>query len=143
MKVGEIAKLKQIELQTVNPEQSVHQAVGTLVEHNIGALPVCDGTGALVGIITERDVLRLCAREHPQEIMQLTVGEVMTRDLVIGVPDDDIEYVMRVMTERRIRHLPILEEQKLVGIISIGDVVKAKMDESSTELRFLRDYVTQ
>ncbi len=143
MKVRDIAKLNEIELQTISPERSVQEAVARLVEHNIGALPVCDDEGRLAGIITERDVLRLVAGESVAEAMGKTVGEVMTRELVIGVPDDDIEYVMRVMTEHRIRHFPVLDGERLAGIISIGDVVKAKMEESTTELRFLRDYVTQ
>lgn len=141
MKVGDISKLAAIELQTISPDRPVQEAVARLVEYNIGALPVCEQDGRVVGIITERDVLRLVGDQSVASAMGKTVGDVMTRDLVIGVPDDDIGYVMRVMTERRIRHLPILDGDRLTGIISIGDVVKAKMEESSTELRFLRDYV--
>ena len=141
MKVGDISKLAAIELQTISPDRPVQEAVARLVERNIGALPVCEQDGRVVGIITERDVLRLVADQPVADAMGKAVGEIMTRDLVIGVPDDDIGYVMRVMTEHRIRHLPILDGERLVGIISIGDVVKAKMEESSTELRFLRDYV--
>ena len=143
MKVGAITKLEDIELQTISPERSVQDAVARLVEHNIGALPVCADDGRLVGIITERDVLRLVADRPVPDAVTSSVADAMTRELVIGVPDDDIEYVMRVMTEHRIRHLPILDGKRLAGIISIGDVVKAKMEESTTELRFLRDYVAQ
>ena len=143
MKVGDITKLEDIALQTISPKRSVQDAVARLVEHNIGALPVCDDDGRLVGIITERDVLRLVADRPVPDAVTSLVADAMTRELVIGVPDDDIEYVMRVMTEHRIRHLPILDGERLAGIISIGDVVKAKMEESTTELRFLRDYVAQ
>ena len=143
MEVRDITKLSGLGLQTISPECSVHEVVKRLVEHNIGALPVCDDGGALVGIITERDVLKLSAGDKVETALAKPVSEVMTRDLVIGVRDDTIEYVMQVMTEHRIRHLPIVEGEELVGIISIGDVVKAELEESSTEIRYLRDYVAQ
>ena len=143
MKVRDIAKLNPLDLQTITPDRPVHEAIGRLVEHNIGALPVCDSAGELVGILTERDILRLCAGQDLTTVMEQSVADAMTTNLIIGVPDDTVAYVMQVMTERRIRHLPILEDRKLVNIISIGDVVKAKLDESSSEIRFLRDYLTQ
>jgi len=141
MRVWEILRQKPVGTHTISPDHSVQDAVRTLVEHNIGALPVCDRYGNLVGIITERDVLRLAARDDWQEIAARKVSEVMTRDLVIGLPEDRVDDVMHVMTEKRIRHLPILDEHRLVGIISIGDVVKAQLDASSTEIRYLRDYM--
>lgn len=142
MKISDLTKLNPIGLQTIDPDSSVHAAVRKLVEHNIGALPVVDGSGSLVGIITERDVLRLMAGDTCADALNGTVGAAMTSDLVIGVPDDDVDYVMRVMTERRIRHFPILDDGKLVGIISIGDLVKAKHDDAETAIRFMRDYMS-
>ena len=141
MKISEIAKLSTIELKTIAPENSVKDAVSVLNEFNIGALPVCDEAGSLVGILSERDVLRLCGGKDVGGDLEQPVRAVMTKDLIVGVPGDDVDYVMRVMTENRIRHLPILEDGKLVGIISIGDVVKAKHEATETEVRFLRDYV--
>jgi CBS domain-containing protein len=140
MKVGDIVKERP--LRTIDPASTVQAAIKILNEHNIGALPVCDRDGTLVGIITERDVLRLCDRPDCAGALQQKVGDVMTRNLMICVPDDSIENAMHVMTNKRIRHLPILDGRKLVGILSIGDVVKAKLDDAATEIRFLRDYVT-
>ncbi len=142
MKVADITKLKPMPLQTISPEHTVHEATRKLVDYNIGALPVCDDDGDLVGIITERDILRLAAREDCQETASMKVRQAMTHSLIIAVPSDRIDSVMHVMTERRIRHLPVLEGRRLIDIISIGDVVKAKMNESDTEIRFLRDYLT-
>jgi len=142
MRVRDIYKTKPVRLQTILPEQSVHDAVKQLNQHNIGGLPVCDDSGDLVGIITERDIMRLCADVECATAMARRVGAVMTRNLVTATADDSVESVMRTMTERRIRHLPILEGNQLVNIISIGDVVKSQLDEFSTENRFLRDYVT-
>lgn len=141
MKIHEITKHSNVAIQTIGPEKTVHSAARKLVEYNIGALPVCDDTGELIGIISERDILRLCAGEEPKAAMEQKVAAVMTRNLVTSAPDDDVEHAMRVMTERRIRHLPILENDHLVNIISIGDLVKSKLEGAATEIRFLRDYV--
>lgn len=141
MKIRDIRKSSPVELQTISPEQTVHEAIRLLCKHNIGALPVLDVEGALVGIVSERDVLRLCSRDDCLDALTLRVRDVMTRDLVISVLDDSLDYVMRVMTERRVRHLPVLEDGRMVAIVSIGDVVKAQYEEKETEIRFLRDYM--
>jgi len=141
MKIRDIRKSTPTGLQTISPGQTVHEAIQLLCHHNIGALPVVDDDGELVGIVSERDVLRLCAHDDCQDKLKLRVREVMTREVVISVPEDGLDYVMRVMTERRVRHLPVLEEQRLIAIISIGDVVKAQYEEQETEIRFLRDYM--
>ena len=142
MKIGEIEQLKIIELQVTAPEKRVHDAAQQLVEYNIGSLPVCEQDGTLVGIITERDILRVCACSDPGDSMNQRVSEVMTTDVVVCVPNDDLEYALSVMTEHRVRHLPVLDNQKLVNVISIGDLVKSKLDGATAEIRFLRDYVT-
>ena len=96
--------------------------------------------GVVMGIITERDILRETA-ERCEEIRDRLVGEVMTRDVIIGVPDDDLDYVMGVMTKNRIRHLPVMDESGLIGIISIGDVVNAHLRNTAFENRMLKDYI--
>lgn len=141
MKIRDIQKSSPVPLQTVSPDHTVQQAVELMCEHNIGALPVLDLEGSLVGILSERDVLRLLCRKDGAAGLSLKVRDVMTRDLVISVADDSLDYVMHVMTERRVRHLPVLEDRRLVAIVSIGDVVKAQHDEKETEIRFLRDYM--
>lgn len=142
MKIGEIRKLSSNGLQTISADATVHTAVKKLVEYNIGALPVTDESGELVGIITERDILRCVAANDAQSALQQKVAAIMSRNLVVSDPGNDVEYAMHVMTNKRIRHLPILVDDRLVDILSIGDVVKAKLDVSDEENRFLRDYVT-
>ena len=140
MKVCDIVKERP--LSTIVPEKTVQEAIKILNDYNIGALPVCNAHSELVGIITERDILRLLGKPDYARALQQKVADVMTKNLIICVPDDTVENAMHVMTNNRIRHLPIIEGRKLIGILSIGDVVKAKLDDASTEVRFLRDYVT-
>jgi CBS domain-containing protein len=133
---------------TIGADATLHDAVLRLNEHGIGALVVTGDDGEVRGILTERDILRVCGErslflggsgdggEHP-----LLVGDAMTADVVVGVPRDRIDYVMGVMTERRIRHLPIVEDGQLVGMISIGDVVNAQVVEAEFEIRMLKGYV--
>ena len=140
MKIEGISKLSATGLQTISPDRTVLEASKKLVEFNIGALPVCDSEGGLVGIITERDILRETAK-HGSEAVGNKVAGVMTRNVRTCTADDDIETAMRIMTERRIRHLPVLANGDLVDIISIGDLVKSKLDGANEEIRLLRDYV--
>ena len=140
MKIAEISKIGNVTLQTVSPDKTLHEVAKKLVEFNIGALPVCDAEGGLVGIITERDILRATAGEGARAV-DAKVAAVMTRNIVTVVADDDVERAMRIMTERRIRHLPVLKDGGLVDIVSIGDLVKAKLDGATEEIRHLRDYV--
>jgi CBS domain-containing protein len=140
MKIVEIDKLKRVKLQTIDPEKSVHEASRKLVQFNIGALPVCDAEGGLIGIVTERDILRATANDG-SNALGLKVAAIMTRQVITCTDEEEVESAMEVMTERRIRHLPVLREGRLVNIISIGDLVKATLDESRQEIRYLRDYV--
>ena len=140
MKIVEIDKLRRVKLQTIEPETTVHDASRKLVQFNIGALPVCDAEGGLIGIITERDILRATAKEG-SGALTLKVAAIMTRQVITCVDEEEVESAMQVMTERRIRHLPVLKEGRLVNIISIGDLVKATLDASRQEIRYLRDYV--
>jgi len=122
-----------------SPADPLDQAVGCLVENNIGSLVVMDG-GQMVGIITERDILRAC-KVGRGSVAGQTVRERMTADPVVGNLDDDLAEVMGVMTRRRIRHLPVLEGNELVGLVSIGDVVKAQHAELSQENHYLKCYI--
>ncbi|RMD94862.1 MAG: CBS domain-containing protein [Calditrichaeota bacterium] len=140
MKIKDILESKGHEVITINMNKTVHDAIKVLVEHNIGALLVLDDKGELQGIISERDILRESA-ERSHLLKQTKVKDIMTRDLIIGLPDDDIEYTMGIMTQNRIRHLPILENDKIVGMISIGDVVKAQLTESEYTNRYLKQYM--
>jgi CBS domain-containing protein len=139
--IGDVMTHGVAKLQTIDPASTVKQAVDLLNQHNIGALPVCDAGGRLVGIITERDVLRLCGSDGIAGLDTHMVSEVMTPSPLVGVPDDTVAYVMRIMTEHRIRHLPVMDGGRLVGITSIGDVVKAQLEETNAEVSYLREYV--
>lgn len=140
MKIAEIGKLQNVKLQTIAPEKTILDASRKLVQYNIGALPVCDTEGSLVGIITERDILRVTAKDGGDGVGH-KVAAIMSRQVYTCVADDDIETAMQVMTDQRVRHLPVLRDGRLVNIISIGDLVKATLDESQEENRHLRNYV--
>jgi CBS domain-containing protein len=140
MKIKDILGSKGVQVVTVRPQATIHDAMTLLVSHGIGSLMVTDEQGKIVGIITERDILRECAA-HNERVKETNVQGVMTTNLIIGVPDDDLGYVMGIMTQNRIRHLPILIGERLEGIISIGDVVKAQLQETEFENRYLKDYI--
>lgn len=139
MKIRDILRTKGHDVVTTSPDETVLAAMLVLVKHNIGSVVVVEG-GEIRGILTERDVLRLGAKD-PAKLSTTKVGDVMTTNLVIGVLDDDLEYVMGVMSRNRIRHLPVLEDDQLVGILSIGDVVNTCRKNAETENRYLKDYI--
>jgi len=140
MKVKDILKTKGPEVITIWEEKSLQDGIDTMVQNKVGALMVINAGGKLTGIITERDVLR-AYHTHPDAAGSLAIKEIMTRNVIIGDAEDSIDYVESVMTENRVRHLPILSDKRLIGIISIGDVVKASSKESKTENRYLKDYI--
>ena len=117
-----------------------------LVRYNIGSLIVCEpdlGKGSeprVLGIITERDILRVRATRHAP-LEQVRVAAVMSTELVTASPENHIEHAMELMTQRRVRHLPVLSQGRLVGIVSIGDVVKAQHDALVNENHFMKSYI--
>ena len=136
MKIEEILRSKGHDVITITGTESVLDAAQLLVEHGIGGLVVMEGQSP-TGILTERDILRLTARA-PGELHAIQVGAVMTRELITATPDDRLADMMDVMTENNIRHLPVLEGDRLAGIISIGDLVNAcrvLAEEENSELR--------
>jgi CBS domain-containing protein len=149
MRIADILRQKGSGVVTIEADKTIHDAIKILNEHRIGAVVVTDQKGSVQGILSERDILRQCG-EHcvrlgnppkADEDCPSLVRDIMTTDLIIGIPDDEISYVMGIMTKNKIRHLPILDDAKLVGIISIGDVVSASIDETQAENRMLTDYV--
>jgi CBS domain-containing protein len=140
MTLRDILKTKGSHVHSIGPDQTVLEAVAVLVEHRIGALLVRDGDGAAAGIISERDVLREC-RHHGAELGRILVRDVMTRDLVVCGLDDDVEHAMGLVTRNRVRHLPVMEGVQVAGMISIGDLVKASLDETQYENRYLKEYI--
>lgn len=124
---------------TCSPGNTLEDVIRELVQRNIGSLIVVDGE-SMVGIITERDILRATAR-YASAAGAVTVAECMTSAPVTAAPDAAIEDVMGLMTARRIRHLPVMDDGRLVGIVSIGDIVKAQHDALSQENHYLKSYL--
>jgi CBS domain-containing protein len=143
MDVERILDTKGRKVVTTRPDTSVAEAVSRLRAEGIGAMVVLSGSGRLDGIISERDVVRGLAR-HGRTVLDLKVADLMTRAVTTCSPKDTVKAVMAVMTERRVRHLPVVEAGRLLGIVSIGDVVKNRLDEMELEVNVLRDaYLTR
>jgi CBS domain-containing protein len=140
MKAKEILEKKGTHVWTISENSTIKEVLGLLVNHNIGAAVVLDDRGGISGIISERDIARECYR-NSENIEQTRVSAVMTKKLIVAAPEDELDYLMGVMTNNRIRHVPIVARGKLEGIISIGDVVKAQLRDTQYENRYLRDYM--
>lgn len=139
MKVRDVLLAKGDHVFTVSPHQTMQDVVRVLMAHRIGALLVVDERRT-VGIVTERDVLRECL-DGADQLDEILVRDAMTRELIVGAPGDDIDAALALMTSRRIRHLPIIDGGQIAGLISIGDAVKAMLDETAYENGFLKDYI--
>jgi CBS domain-containing protein len=126
---------------TVSPDATVRDLLALLSEHNVGALVVSGDGSTVDGIVSERDVVRRLHENN--DLLTATVSSIMTGDVRTCTPDDRLDDLMSVMTDRRIRHVPVCEEDQLVGIISIGDVVKHKIDALQFERDQLDSYVHQ
>lgn len=140
MKLKDIIKTKGTTVFSIHPEKSVRDAVDMLVRYKIGAVLVMEDARP-VGIFTERDTLRVVASDAGR-LGEILIEAVMTTDLIVGDPEDDVEIAMHVMTEKRIRHLPVLVDGSLAGMVSIGDLVKSQHDEKTVTIRYLKDYIT-
>jgi len=140
MKVRDILETKGSDVVTIKHDDSLFRALEIFATNKVGSLLVLDAERKIVGIVAPRDLLMEVLKRCTQ-LEQVKVEEVMTRELIIGTLDDNLEYVQTIMTENRIRHLPILDGARLAGIVSIGDVVKAHLKEIHAENRYLRDYM--
>jgi CBS domain-containing protein len=136
MTVATILARKGIKVVTVRPEQTLREALAMLAAHSIGALVVTDGTGTLVGILSERDIVREAVRN--ERFFDLAVSAIMTKNVITGQPADDLTAVATTMTNKRFRHLPVLDGGKVVGVVSLGDVVKTQRDEYLGEVDTLQ-----
>jgi CBS domain-containing protein len=141
MKAASILARKGNTVVTISPDASIREAMQLLIKHGIGSLIVMDKMREVAGIITERDIFRL-TYEHGGKIMDIPVRAVMTKDLIVAVPSDSLDYLKSLITENRIRHLPVMNEGKLVGLISIGDIIREEISEAAVENRYLKDYIT-
>lgn len=141
VRVGAILDRKGDEVFTIAPDASIAEASRTLRERNIGALVVSSDGRDVGGILSERDIVRQMADEGADGL-QRSVSEVMTTDVTTCSRERTADELMALMTNSRIRHVPVVEEGRMVGIISIGDVVKSRMDELETKAQALEEYVT-
>jgi CBS domain-containing protein len=138
--LSKILKNKGSDVVSVAPNDTVLAVSRVLTERGIGAALVRDAAGALLGIISERDIVRGMANQG-QGTTQLPAEKLMTRDLVTVTPQTRVTEAMELITQRRIRHLPVLENGRLVGLVSIGDLVKLRIDEAEHEAAELKAYV--
>lgn len=124
----------------IEPTATLTAAAQLLCKHRIGAVVIRGAAGRLAGILSERDIVRAIT-EHGAEALALPVGQVMTRDVVTAGEDETIADIMERMTSRKFRHLPVVSGGKLIGLVSIGDVVKQRVEEVERESEALRDYI--
>lgn len=141
MYVSDILKAKGDKVITLGSAAPVSAAVALLAENRIGAVLVTDDAGGIAGILSERDVVR-AMHVHREKVFAKTVGELMTHEVVTCDPKDPVAAIMGMMTSQRFRHVPVLDAGKLVGMISIGDVVKSRIEEAQSEVEALRHYIS-
>lgn len=140
MFVSDILSQKGGAVFTVSPTASVAEISQQLSARRIGSVLVLDADGSVAGIVSERDLMRALAR-HGAKAMELEARQVMTREVVTCDPDDSIDGVMQTMTDGRFRHLPVVRHGELLGLVSIGDVVKARLEEAQHETEALKAYI--
>ena len=140
MIIASILQSKGADVSTVRPGDKISDVIQTLKRQGIGSLVLTDGGSKILGIISERDIIGTLAERGP-EALDLPAGELATMTVQTCAPNDSIEKVMTIMTKWRIRHLPVVEDDKLAGIVSIGDVVKYRLEEIASEAEALREYM--
>lgn len=140
MRIADVLRNKGNDVATIPPEVSVGHLIAELATHNVGALPVVED-GALVGIVSERDVVRRLTAGGA-DLLSGPVRDIMSTSVTTCSPGEAVVDLARVMTAGRFRHLPVLEDGALVGIVSIGDLVKARIDQLETEREQLQSYIT-
>jgi CBS domain-containing protein len=141
MLISDVLRVKGTQVITITPDTKVRQLLAVLAEHGIGAVVVSHDGTAVDGIASERDIVRALARRGAA-VMSEPVTAIYTAEVHTVTPQTDIEEVMRMMTERRVRHAPVVVDGRLLGIVSIGDVVKIRIGELETERTALSDYIT-
>ncbi|MCL3861240.1 CBS domain-containing protein [Actinotalea sp. K2] len=141
MRITEVLRRKGDEVVTISPQVGVRELLSLLAEHRIGALVVSDDGQHVDGMVSERDVVRRL-HEDGDRALDATVGQIMTADVQTCGPQDTVDHLMEVMTEHRVRHVPVLVDGRLAGLVSIGDVVKHRLAEVQTERDQLTAYIT-
>ena len=140
MLLSQILKDKGDLVFTASPQETISAAAALLHSRKVGALVLVDEEGSVVGILSERDIVRLVA-EMGEKALSKPVSTCMTEEVVFAQPTETVDHLLARMTDRRIRHLPVVREGRLVGIVSIGDLVKSKISEIETEAETLKSYI--
>ncbi|WP_241384937.1 CBS domain-containing protein [Rhodococcus sp. CH91] len=139
MRIADILRTKGSEVHTVTPDTTVCELIGDFARFNVGAVVVCENE-TVAGIVTERDVVRALHARGPS-ILALPARELMSGSVTTCLPTESVDSLAETMTEQRIRHLPVVVDAQLVGIVSIGDVVKSRIDELQAERDQLASYI--
>ena len=140
MYVSDILKIKGSDVLSIGADQPIHAAIAILAVNRIGAVLVLDDKDSIVGIVSERDLVR-AMHKFGKELFDKRVADLMTATVVTCSPKDPLAAIMGMMTSQRFRHVPVVEEGKLMGMISIGDVVKSRIEEAQSEVEALRRYI--
>ena len=140
MKVKDILDCKGSRVIFCDQENNVMEALAIYSANKVGSLIVVDAHEKILGIVSPRDVL-LAVLADPSGFGNLRIKDVMTQDLIVATPNDKVSYIQALMTENRVRHIPIVEDGELRGLVSIGDIVKAQLTEKDVEIRYLKDYM--
>ena len=142
MQLKEILKRKGGQPVTVPASATVADAIRAMTEHKVGSVMIPNADGSPAGIFTERDVLNLCA-ENRTDFARMSIRPCMTCAMTTGKPGDTISEILAIMTTKRFRHVPVVDDDgKMIGVVSIGDLVKAKLEETAQEAQALREYIT-
>ena len=140
VKISTILDNKGSVVHSISPENTLKQMAAEMLAKKIGSLLVIGEDGALVGIISERDFLTIVG-EHTKDWEYITVSDVMTKEVITATPEDSIEQVMSVMTEHHIRHIPVMGNDKIVGVLALGDIINALLDKSLFQNKLLKRYI--
>jgi CBS domain-containing protein len=144
MKLGELLTNKELNRRgavKIDPNHTISDTIKLLVEHDCGSFPVCNDKGELVGIITERDIVRKCFTGGT-DCSRFRVKDVMSTKVAVGRAEDDLDYAINVMKMEKIRHLPVVDGHKVIGMISMRDLLGVQLEQSRTEVRFLSEYIS-
>lgn len=125
---------------TARTSTPIPEAMALLIDNRISCLPVVNDEIELLGIISDKDIFR-AAHKSPGDFTKATVADLMTADLIVGLSEDECDYIAGVMTKNRIRHVPIVDEKKLIGLVSVGDIVKSQLTSAEIENRYLKQYI--
>ena len=140
VKIGTILDNKGSVVHSISPENTLKQMADEMLTKKIGSLLVTDKGGALVGIISERDFLTIVG-EHTKDWEDITVSDVMTKEVITATPEDTLEQVISVMSEHHIRHIPVMGNDKIAGVLALGDIINALFDKSLFQNTLLKRYI--